>query len=583
MKNSLSSCKGGSFLTDESLPADVFTPEDCSDDQRMIRNMTRRFVENEVLPQSAEIERQNWELTKSLLKRCGDLGLLGIEVPERYGGEGLDKVSATIVIEELAGVSSFSVMYGAHAGIGTLPIVYFGSENQKRKYLPRFCSGELFAAYALSESGSGSDALSAKTVAARSRDGRSWLMNGEKMWVTNAAFADVFVTFAQVDENQLSCFLVERDYPGVSTGVEERKMGLDGCSTCPLVLENVQVPIGNLLGEIGKGQKIAFNTLNMGRAKLAAHAVGASRFALNDAIQYAKDRVAFGRPISSFGAIRHKIAEMAIRTWVTESMVYRTSGLIDRAIAVIGADQPPQAMRAIEEYAIECSIVKVFGTEALDFVVDETVQVFGGYGYSKEYRVEQYYRDARVYRIFEGTNEINRLLIPNMLLRRASTGRLPLDLAVQAAADAILSMSAGGDPEGEFGPELRAVGHAKTATLSALGCAVREYGDGISEQQEVLMHVSDMIANTYALDTCLCRFTKHYDSSDLHTDIVRSFISDTAAKIERSAQQVFACLAHGERLRTHLGAIRFPWTPTDTVRARQRIAEALIESGQYML
>src|SRR5256712_10534499 len=459
--------KGGSFLVEETAAEDVFTPEDFSEEQTMIRDMTEQFVEEEVLPQVEKIEHKEWDVTVGLLRRCGELGLLGIEVPEKYGGENLDKVSAMIVAEKLARVASFAVSYGGHSGIGTLPIVYFGKEENKRNYLPRLCKAEKISAYALSEAASGSDALAAKTNAVRSADGTHWIINGEKMWLANAAFADMFVTFSQVDGKQFSCFIIEKEYPGVSTGAEENKMGLKGSSTRTLVLDNAKIPINNVVGEIGKGHHVAFNILNIGRAKLGAGAIGGAKTALNDAIQYAKQRVAFGKPIASFGAIKHKLAEMAVRIWVAEGMVYRTAGLMDRALEGADMDNAAQVLKAIEEYAIESSILKVFCSEVLDFTVDEAVQVYGGYGYSAEYPVERYYRDSRVNRIFEGTNEINRLLIPGMLLKRAAAGQLALHAAVRSVVDDVMSPSVPTEPAGAIGGAKAAFAQARKTLLVA--------------------------------------------------------------------------------------------------------------------
>jgi len=568
--------KVGSFLIEESSPADVFAPEDFSEEQTMIRDMTEQFVEDEVLPQQEQIEHKDWNVTVSLLKRCGELGLLGIEVPQQYGGENLDKVSAMIVSEKLGRIASFAVTYGGHAGIGTLPIVYFGTEVQKRNYLPLLCKAEKISAYALSEAGGGSDALAAKANAVRSADGKHWVLNGEKMWITNAAFADMFVTFAKVDGKEFSCFIVEKTYPGVSTGAEERKMGLLGSSTRTLILDNAQIPIENVVGEIGKGHHVAFNILNMGRAKLAAGAVGGSKTALNDAIRYAKQRVAFGKPIASFGAIRHKLAEMAIRTWVTEGMVYRTAGLMDRGLEGIDMNNAADVLKAIEEYAIECSILKVFGSETLDFVVDEAVQVYGGYGYSAEYSVERYYRDSRVNRIFEGTNEINRLLIPGMLLKRAAKGHLPLHGAVRAVVDEVMSASVSNDSS--------AAAQAKKALLFTAGAALQKYGEGIRDEQEVLMHLSNMVMEAYAIDTAVTRLAKK-TSTDIHREVAATFINDAMGRVELSARQVLAAVAEGDNLRMQLAALRrlLRWTPINTVRSRQLIAEFLIDSNRYAL
>ena len=584
MKESISnSLIGGGFLLGESKPDNVFTPEDFSEEHQLIREMTRQFVESEVVPRVEEIESKDWEATKSLLRGCGDLGLLGIEVPEKYGGENLDKVSAMIVMEQLGRVGSFAVSYGGQAGIGTLPIVYFGSEEQKLKYLPRFTKGDMFTSYALSEASSGSDALSARASAALSEDGKHWVLNGEKMWITNASFADVFITFAQVDGDKFSCFIVERNDPGVSTGAEEQKMGLLGSSTTTVILDNAHVPVGNLLGEIGKGHHVAFNILNTGRAKLGANAVGGSKTALNDAISYANQRMAFGQPIAGFGAIQHKLAEMAIRTWVTEAMVYRTAGMMDQGLEEVDVDQPAQVMRAIEEYAVECSILKVFGTEVLDYVVDEAVQIHGGYGYSKEYAVERYYRDARVNRIFEGTNEINRMLIPVMLLKRSGSGRLPLMEAGERAVRTVLSGSSDQKPFGR-GDRQGAPAKARLASLFVATTVAQKYGNRIREEQEVLMHLSDMLMETYAIDSAVVRLSKLAGSS-LHADVVQTFAADATERIESSARQALGAVVDPQELPGQLAAIHqlLALTPTDTVSARRRIARTLTEEGRYCL
>ena len=574
--------KGGSFLIEETASGDVFTPEDFSEEQKMIRDMTEQFVEAEVLPQVDKIEGKDWSVTVSLLRRCGELGLLGIEVPEKYGGENLDKVSSMIVSERFARVASFAVSYGGHSGIGTLPIVYFGKEEHKRNYLPLLCKAQRISAYALSEAGSGSDALAAKTNAVKSADGTNWVINGEKMWITNAAFADMFITFSQVDGKQFSCFIIEKDYPGVSTGAEEHKMGLRGSSTRPLILNNAKVPLGNVVGEIGKGHHVAFNILNIGRAKLGAGAVGGAKTALNDAIQYAKQRVAFGKPIASFGAIKQKLAEMAARIWVAEGMVYRTAGLMDDALKSVDVDDAPRVLKAIEEYAIECSILKVFCSEVLDFAVDEAVQVYGGYGYSAEYPVERYYRDSRVNRIFEGTNEINRLLIPGMLLKRAATGQLPLNAAARAVVDDVMSVSIPTESSGIFGAESAAVAQAKKALLFTAGSAIQKFGEAIRDQQEVLMYISNMVMEVFGMDTALQRLMKNPDAEP-QAHIVRVFINDAISRVEFAARQVLAATAEGDALRTQLAAIRrlFRWTPLNTIKARQRIADFVIDHGRY--
>lgn len=503
----------------------------------MIRDLARQFVDAEVLPRQESIEKQEWDSTVHLLRRCGDLGLIGIEVPEAYGGSDLDKISAMLVVEEMARVASFGVSYGGQAGIGTLPIVHFGTEEQKQRYLPAICRGEQISAYALSEAGSASDALAAKASATRSPDGKHWILRGEKMWITNAAFAHLFITFAQVDGTEFSAFIVEKSHAGVSTGAEERKMGLKGSSTRALLLEDATIPTENLLGEVGKGHRVAFCTLNTGRAKLGATAVGAGKAALREALQYAKQRTAFGKPIATFGAIQHKLAEMATRLWVTESMVYRTA----------------HVLRGIDpEYAVECSTLKVFGSEALDYVVDEAVQIFGGYGFTSEYPVERYYRDARVNRIFEGTNEINRLLIARMLFKRR-----------------VLSESV--ESRGMLGA-------ARQALHLVANAAVERHGESIKDEQEILTYLADIAMAIYAMDSATCRAEKH--PTELHAWMAETFVSDALAQVWRSATQILAAVFNGDALSTHLSRLHAmtAYTPANTVHSRRKIAEYLLEN-----
>jgi alkylation response protein AidB-like acyl-CoA dehydrogenase len=557
----MKSQKGAHFLTECSVPAEVFTPEDFSPEHQMIRNLAGRFIENDVVPQQDSLERQEWTTTTALLKRCAEIGLLGIEVPEKYGGENLDKISAMIVAEQFARVASFGVSHGGQAGLGTFPFVFFGTPELKQKYLPQLCRGEIFAAYALSEAGSGSDALAAKTTATASADGRHWILKGEKMWITNAAFADIFITFAQVDGRHFSCFIVEKKFQGVSIGPEEKKMGLKGSSTCPLVLDSAVVPVENVVGEIGKGHHIAFNALNIGRAKLGAIAVGAGKAALSAAVRYAKERIAFGRPIASMGAIKHKIAEMAIRTWVVEAMVYRTAGMIDDAIArAHKTDSSP--LPAIREYAVECSILKVFGSEALDFVVDEAVQIHGGYGYSADYAVERYYRDARVNRIFEGTNEINRLLISGLLLKAGVEA--PTHETPEASAQ-------------DFQSEMEILAGAKDTFHFVASMANEAFGNLIKEQQELLMHISDIAIEIYAMESALLRARKY--PSEVHNWIGRTFVNDSISRIITSACNSVAAFTEGDSLRSHVSEIRrrLEWTPINAVQARQRISGDVLE------
>lgn len=561
---------GCSFVTRPSSPDEVFTPEDFSEEHRMIRDMTAQFVQEEVLPRVGEIESKDWNVTVGLLKRCADLGLLGIEVPAMYGGEDLDKVSAMIVSEQLAHVSSFFVSHGGHTGIGTLPIVYFGSEEQKRRYLPAFCKGDKISAYALSEASSGSDALAAKATATLDDATGNWLLNGEKMWITNAGFADVFITFAQAQGKDFSCFIVEKDFPGVSTGAEEHKMGLRGSSTRALILQNVRVPASNLIGQQGKGHRVAFNILNTGRAKLGAGAVGSGVTALNDAIQYSKERRAFGRAIAGFGAIQHKLADMAVRLWVTEGMVYRTAGSMDRSLSAVDATDPDHALKAIEEYAVECSALKVYGTEVLDFCVDEAVQIYGGYGYSAEYAVERYYRDSRVNRIFEGTNEINRLLIPTMLLKRDAAGSIPIRTAA-SSVDLSERRPDFEDPSGVLEASRRVL-------LVLVARAMELYGEKLREEQELLAHLADITMHVFAMDTAVARSRKPR-ADEVQKVTALTAIQDGATRVEFASMQV------ASRLRNTSLSAQLRWLfdgpRPDTIEMRRRIASHLLDRGAF--
>lgn len=583
--------KGGSFILEDHLPEEVFTPEDLTDEHRMIRQTAREFMEKEVLPRDEEIEAKDLTLTVELLRKAAELGLLSVDIPEKYGGMGLDKVSSLIVSEETARQASFTSSVGGHTTIGTLPIVYFGNEEQKRRYLPRLATAELLGAYALSEAGSGSDALGAKTKAVLSADGKYYLLTGQKMWITNAGFADVITVFAKVDGDKFTAFLVERNFPGVSIGKEEHKMGINGSSTCAINLEEARVPVENVLGEIGKGHKIAFNILNMGRLKLGIGAVAGSKNLTTLATAYANERHQFGVPISSFGLIKHKLAEMAIRAYMGECMVYRTVGMIEEALKTVDRDNSEEVLRAIEEYAVECSIIKVAGTETLSYCADESVQVFGGNGYSKDYPVERAYRDARINRIFEGTNEINRLIISGQLLRKAVKGELAIfqrarKLMGEVLDPALVSEAA----DGVFGSEKAAVGNAKKVIVAVLGAAAQKYRDKVQEEQEVLAAASDMIMEVYAAESGILRTEKLISGRGeaqcaIQIDAVRTFTNDAIQRIEQSAKRALAALSEGDELRTMLAVLKrlTRFTPINTIAARRRIAGSLIEAARYNL
>jgi alkylation response protein AidB-like acyl-CoA dehydrogenase len=495
--------KGGSFLIEERQPEDVFTPEDFTSEHRQIAKTVIEFTTNEVLPVADQIEAKNFDVTRTLLRKAADLGLTAANIPEAYGGLELDKVTSAIIAESMSQLASFSVAFSAHTGIGTLPIVWYGTEAQKQKYLPKLATAEWIAAYALSESSSGSDAMNCRTRATLSPDGAHYILNGEKMWITNSGFADVFTVFAKIDGEKFSAFLVERGTPGFSVGKEEHKLGIRGSSTCPLILADCAVPVENLLGEIGKGHHIAFNILNIGRFKLGAACVGGARTSLAHAIQYAKDRKAFGKSISEFGLIQEKLAECATGIYAGESLTYRTIGMIDAALADVDTSASRDIQKRIEEYAVECSILKVWGSEMLDMVVDHVMQIFAGYGYVEEYPAERAYRDSRINRIFEGTNEINRLIITGWLMKRAVTGQLPLLPAIKQLMDEVMSGPVPAENrEGPLAEEHKMLAAARKLSLFAAGAASQKFGQALADQQEIMGALADCIMEVFALESC---------------------------------------------------------------------------------
>ncbi|WP_246840673.1 acyl-CoA dehydrogenase family protein [Chloracidobacterium aggregatum] len=586
--------KGGSFLIEMVSPQEVFTPEDFNDEQRMIAKTTADFVNNEVLPNMEKLEEQyktgDFSLTVSLLRKAADIGLLAGDIPAKYGGLELDKVCQMLVSEFISRSGGFSVSLGGHTGIGTWPITYFGTPEQKAYYLPKLGTGEWLAAYALSEPGSGSDALGARARAVLNAEGTHYILNGTKMWISNAGFADIFIVFCKVDGEKFSAFIVHRDYPGVSTGKEENKMGIHSSSTRQLILENVPVPKENLLGEIGKGHLIAFNCLNLGRYKLGGGVVGGAKSILEHTAKYVMERKQFDRPIGSFGAIKHKIGEMVARIYATESMSYRTAGLIHNILAEVDADDADRILKGIEEYAIECSIMKVYGSEMLGYVADEAVQSFGGYGYSEEYPVARAYRDARINRIFEGTNEINRLLIPGMLLKRSMRGELPILQATQRILDELLAgPSFEEEDDAPLSKERKAIVDAKKIALLIAGIAVQKYGQKLTEEQEVLIAFSDIAMDVFAMESSYLRALKLHQSRPAEAATrdalaaTQVFINDAVGRIELTARRILPTLSEGDNLRIQLAAVkRFSkYDLVDTVRLRRYLADRACEVQGY--
>ena len=584
--------KGGSWLVEETAPASVMTPEKLTEEHQLIRQAAAEFIAGEVMPANERLEQKDWALQRELIKKCGSLGLFGTNIPEAYGGVDLDKISTLVVSEELASHASFGATFGAQANLTILPIYMFGTEAQKQQYLPGLISGEVAGAYCLSESGSGSDAMGAKTRAMKQADG-SFIMSGEKMWITNGGFADVFIVFAKVDGEHFTAFIVEKKWAGVSSGKEEHKLGLHGSSTTPVILQDVKVPADAVLGEIGKGHKVAFNVLNFGRFKLGAMCSGGGKAALGEAVKYASSRKQFGVAIATFGAIKHKLGEMTARQYALESMMYRTAGLIDQRIATAPdkkADDPAPLLQALEEFAVESSIAKVLGSETVDYIIDENLQIHGGNGFVRDYPAEGHYRDARVNRIFEGTNEINRLLIPGMLMKKALKGELPLLAAAKQLQDEIMSPSMAMPEESDapLADQARACGVFKKVVLLVAGTAMQKYGMKLEQEQEVLSYLADTLIDAYTAESAVLRAqdaaARKVSNADAHADAARITTNEAAGRIELAARSCLAAMAEGDTLRTQLAALRrlMKVTPANTVMMRRRLADASVAKGGYI-
>ena len=588
--------KGGSFLIEETKKEDVQIPEDFDSELKMFAKTARDFVEKEVWPKNDEIENQNFEIVKELMRKAGEKGLLMVDIPEKYEGMGLNKTSSTVVAEEIARAGSFAVTQGAHTGIGTLPIVFFGTEEQKKKYLPKLGSGEWIGAYCLTEPNSGSDALAAKATAVLDETGNYYILNGTKQFITNGGIAQSYVVFAKVDGEHFTAFILDRDMEGLEIGPEEKKLGIKGSSTTQVILNDVKVPKENLLGEIGKGHLIAFNILNIGRFKLGAAAIGASKLAMEESIKYAKQRYQFKYPLVAFGAIKEKIANMAVKIYGAESATYRTVGMIDEILEQIDENDPEynqKALQGIEEYAVECSIIKVYGSEVGDYCVDENVQIHGGYGYCQEYPAERHYRDSKINLIFEGTNEINRLLIPGMLFRRALKGELPLMEAAKKLVNDLLSgniMMVMGEDEDKIDLLKRIVENAKKMCLFVTGSAAQKYGKKIINEQELVMRGADMISETYIMESALLRAIKMIDKigkedAEIYLNLAEALIYEGIEKMHLWGRQALSAVEQGDMLRTQLSMLRkfARIQPIDLIHLKRKIADYFIEKEEYVL
>ena len=587
--------KGGEFLIVDALPEDVFTPEDFNKEQQMFAKSAEEFGIGEIVEKRDDLEELNPELVRRLLKKAGDLGFLGADMPEIYGGSELDKVSASLVTEWISqGVTGFSVAYAAHTGIGSLPIVFFGTPEQKKKYVPKLASGEMVGAFALTEPGHGTDALTSDTTAVLSEDGKYYIINGQKQFITNAGFADLFITFAQVDGEKFSSFIIERSFDGISFDDEEKKMGIHGTSTRAVIFQDVKVPVENVLGEIGRGHVVALNTLSIGRYKISPFAVGAAKILISEGVKYAKGRVQFGKPICEFGVIKHKIAEMVIKTYVNESMVYRTAGLLDLTLEEIDPSSEEAGEKTgevLRKYALECSINKVYGSEILEYIVDECVQIMGGYGYIQDNIIESAYRDSRINRIWEGTNEINRLLIVDMMMKAARKDELPLVEAIKKVTGELLGFRPQmGEEKEVLENERKMVSMAKKIGLIAAGAATQKYMERLAGQQEIVVLIADIIIQIFAMESVLLRTLKKIqkdgnEKSKIHIAAARVYINDGFPRIDLMAKQIFGAISEGEELKTQLMALKklARYTPINCIGLRREIADSIIPSASYHL
>jgi len=586
---------GGSFLLETRTPSEIFTPEDLNEEQRQIASTAAQFARDEILPLAATVEAKEPGVMKSLIRKAGDLGFTAVEIPEEYGGMGMDKTTSTLVTDHLSVLASFSAAFGAQIGIASLPLVWYGSADQKQRYLPKLATGEWVGAYGLSEASSGSDAMNIRTRATLSQDGSYYLLNGEKMWITNCGIASLFTVFAKIDGEKFSAFVIERDSPGLTVGAEEHKLGIRGSSTCPLVLADCRVPAANLLGEAGKGHHIAFNVLNVGRFKLGVACVGGARHALAHMIRYAKQRTSFGKSIAEFGLIQRKISTSATRLYAAESMAYRTVGMIDAALAQVAADQahsPRETQRRIEEYAVECSILKVYGSEMLSLVANELVATMGGYGYVEEYPAERFYRDARINEIFEGTNEINRLIITGWLMKRALSGQLPLLAAIKKLMDDITqppSFETATDAQDPLAREAELLAAVKKMALFAAGVASQRFITALQDQQEVMADLADMIVQVYALESAILRARKLAEAKGSTSEVAAAMTGlladESMGLAELAARRVLAACADGDLLRTQLAILRrlARFTPADAVGLSRTVARHCVQLERYPL